>query len=85
MEIHFNASLYGFIGDTCNWGMFFSFHWFIPPLFPLQVKELISSEGDGGFKLLSTAIGTEKVKIFKAVMTIISDCILFSSSQLLRS
>ena len=68
MEIHFNTFLDGFIADTCNWGMFFSFHWFIPPPFPLQVKELISVEGDGGFKLLSTAIGTEKVNIFKAAM-----------------
>ena len=73
MEVHFNASLYGSIADTYNWGILFPFHWPLSPLFPLQVKELNSGDGDGGFKRLSTSIGTKKGTMSKAATTTISD------------
>ena len=62
--------------DTCNWRIFSSsFHLAPSSSFPLKVKELVSGRG-GGYgdsNLLHTAIETQKVEMFQAVMTTISD------------
>ena len=62
--------------DTCNWGISSSsFHLAPFSHFPLQVKELLSGRSGGydDFNMLLAAIGTQKVEMFLAVMTTISD------------
>ena len=62
--------------DTCNWGISSSsFHLAPFSPFPLQVKELLSGRG-GDYvdsNLVLAAIETQKVEMFQAVMTTVSD------------